>query len=464
MVKKNKINYFILAYMLLFLVLFVPLSNFSFNYAYASDSYYTSVLSDLQKDTNFNKDLYPVIEGDYTLKVIQIAESYNNELFVYVYQPSCSLQASSINISTAINENLSYKNYTLSIIDSSGVFFKYLVNGLKVKQDALRYYDISSIFRKFDKSIDNDTGNDNTIDEVVFEVAQLWTACTVNGEVSYVRTVTEVVTITDKYVGFLRYPESFWLTGKSCDSHFVAFSTDYDIDDLYEVDISFVTRTYKMTYDTGLLLDDSGVASICSGSYTYEYGEYVDNNETLSSDEETEVYTGIIFVTKHTWSRIESVSTFMADEDLTTSTINNVSDKQWILRFYESDYKQWADSLGSVVIYEYETGTRVSEVTILSLKFETNEEVYKLGVIDNKQSGDDVPDNEQLTFWGKIWKAILNFLNTYWWILLIILLPLIIILLSCFKFIKNFLIFIGKILFKILQVVWWIITAPFSLF
>ena len=59
-----------------------------FNVLAESEIEYTSVLEDLVKDENFNIEEYPVIEENYSLQVIQIAESEDNELFIYVYQPS----------------------------------------------------------------------------------------------------------------------------------------------------------------------------------------------------------------------------------------------------------------------------------------------------------------------------------------------------------------------------------------
>ena len=71
----------------------------------SAEETYSTVLSDLQKDPNFNIEEYPVVEGDYSLDVIAIAEGAEWELFVYVYQPSATLLATSINISTGIKAN-----------------------------------------------------------------------------------------------------------------------------------------------------------------------------------------------------------------------------------------------------------------------------------------------------------------------------------------------------------------------
>ena len=51
---------------------------------------YSEVLDDLKKDASFQESNYPERPTDYSLNIIQIAESVNKELFVYVYQPSAA--------------------------------------------------------------------------------------------------------------------------------------------------------------------------------------------------------------------------------------------------------------------------------------------------------------------------------------------------------------------------------------
>lgn len=130
-----------------FLTCFIPTT---MQYVSASsidvDAGYTDVLEDLQKDENFNESQYFVNMQDYSLKVIHIAESIDNELFVYVYQP-CSpnteLKATSVNISTEQDiNNPKPRNYGLTLLSSNGVFYKYKVKDFVVKTDSIRYYDI----------------------------------------------------------------------------------------------------------------------------------------------------------------------------------------------------------------------------------------------------------------------------------------------------------------------------------
>ena len=99
---------------------------------------YTDVMTDLQKDENFNPDDYPAVADNNTLFVITVAESENLQLFIYVYQPTYgheTLVASSINISTAINNKLNFVNYELTLLSQVGVFQKYVVNDFIVNSD-----------------------------------------------------------------------------------------------------------------------------------------------------------------------------------------------------------------------------------------------------------------------------------------------------------------------------------------
>lgn len=352
---------------------------------------YTSVLDDLKKDSTFNENDYKSIAKDYSLQVIQIAESSDGELFVYVYQASAEtkfLPATSINISTAINDSLQYKNYKLFLLNIEGVFCKYLVEDITVKADTVRYYDISSIFRKWDKSIDSGTPkyNENLIDEAAFEVGKLYTACTLNGEVTYACTYSETILVTEKYVGLIRYPDGFGLASyKQCDSHFVAFSTDKEIDRLIEADVYYVQKSVSRNYVFGQLNQESYGAA----EEKYAYLKYTDEASNPANG---------WFGHKYTWNRIESVSDFIENEGLNTEGLTDLKNKQWVLRFAETSYTTTSGRELSNI-----SSTEVSEVTILRLKFETDGKVYNLGVVDNKQTGDGKPDNNNTNgTWPKI--------------------------------------------------------------
>ena len=144
--------------------------------AYAAETAYTNVMDDLQKDEMFSLADYPDNAEDYSIQVEQIAESVNNELFIYTYQPSQKtkfLTATDINMSLS-NSADGTQLYDLVLLSSEGVFCKYKVKDFVVKsEDAVRYYNISAIYRAWDESIDDETGNDNTKDGVAFSVGKL---------------------------------------------------------------------------------------------------------------------------------------------------------------------------------------------------------------------------------------------------------------------------------------------------
>lgn len=367
--------------------------------AEAESATYTNVLEDLRKDSSFDTEHYPTNPGDTSLQVIQLAESADKELFVYVYQPSGAarnFKASSINISTTINDGVSFFNYKLEYLNSSGVFYKYLVKDLTVKDDAARYYVISSIFRPFDESIDKGASGGNTVTEVNYAVNRQYCFGEINGK-PYVNCVEiETIVVTDKFVGFVRYPDGFKLYYGACDGHFVAFNTDKPIEKLLEADVYYTTQGYSWSF-----------AVFVGESETF--GEKQENYAYLKYTDKVEHNGGGLFAGTYTWDRIQSVEDFIAGENLETiyhgavldvKTSSKLTDealaelkgKKWVLRFTETQY-----TATSGQNYANEYSTLVGDVTILRLKFETDGVTYNLGVIDNKQTGGKDPVNETET-------------------------------------------------------------------
>ena len=404
---------------------------------------YSGVIEDLKKDTSFKPENYPTKADDYSLQVIQLAESVNKELFVYVYQPSGktkNFKASSINISTTINDSISYLNYKLELLNSSGVFYKYKVKGLTVKNESVRYYAISSIYRPFDESIDIQSSGGNTVTEVNYAVNKQYCFGEINGK-PYVNCVDiETIVVTDKFVGFVRYPDGFKLYVGACDSHFVAFNTNKPMDKLLEADVYYTTQEYSSSW-----------AAFVGENETF--GDKADKYAYLKYTDKVEHTGGGWFAGTYKWDRIQTVDDFIKNEDreqifsgavidvkisskLTDGALNELKGKKWVLRFTETDYTLWSGQ-GSYGTFS----TIVGDVTILRLKFETDGITYNLGVIDNKQSGSKDPSNEtdidiSLNKRGKM-------------ILYLLMLILLIILLA-------------PILPYVLQAIVWIITLPFK--
>lgn len=425
--------------------------------AFADTSNGSSVIKDLTADKNFNFADYPEEIDDHSINVIQLAESVESDIFIYTYQPSgnkLNLRATTIRLSTETGDDIKPRDYKLTFLSSWDTLFKYKVEGLKVKADNVRYYDLTAIYRKWIKDIDDKTGNDNEINEVVYEVAQLWTVKTENGTVNYHRTASETITITDKYVDFLRYTEGYWLWRDACDSHYVAFSADYDIEKLYEAELYYVSR--------------SAIHFNSAWSESYKYGDKITNKVLLS-----EFDTGHTTVTglggyKHTWSRIQSVAEFKEKEKLTEEIERNLDGKQWVLRFADTDFEHHIDMSGYSGYTDFYT--EVSEVTILRLKFETDGKVYNLGVVDNKQTGDEIPGNEfesdSFNFWRYVWNCILKLFKgeasfvegavaVVALFICFMLLPALIIVLSVLF--PTF----GAVVKTILKGIWWVICLPF---
>lgn len=404
---------------------------------------YSGVMEDLKKDTSFKPENYPSKADDYSLQIIQLAESVNKELFVYVYQPSGKtkdFKASSINISTTINDSISYLNYKLELLNSSGVFYKYKVSGLTVKDESVRYYAISSIYRPFDESIDKQASGGNTVTEVNYAVNKQYCFGEINGK-PYVNCVDiETIVVTDKFVGFVRYPDGFKLYVGACDSHFVAFNTNKPMDKLLEADVYYTTQEYSSSW-----------AAFVGENETF--GDKADKYAYLKYTDKVEHTGGGLFAGTYKWDRIQTVDDFIKNEDreqifsgaiidvkisskLTDAALNELKGKKWVLRFTETDYTLWSGQ-GTYGTFS----TIVGDVTILRLKFETDGITYNLGVIDNKQSGSKDPSNEtdfdiSLNKRGKM-------------ILYLLMLILLIILLA-------------PILPYVLQAIVWIISLPFK--
>lgn len=374
-----KINKIALPIVLIFAFLCSLLVGVMPSVSFAEEST-ANVLEDLKKDNRFKESDYPVIIGDYSLKVIQIAESTNKELLIYVYQPAGNtrpLQAKSITMSRSI-DNYAPNNYKLTLLSRSGVFHKYKVENVKVNDDEVRYYDIYSILRAYDKNIDSNPTGDNTIVEVPYKVGKLWTVTSNENGVDYVCTDIETIEITDKYTGFIRYYNGWQLYRSSCDSHYVAFSTDKRIDKLMEAEVYYVQR--DVTEKVNL-----------TGKHP-TYGKPEDKTVIVRyTDCEVNNPVSGLFGHKYSWDRIETAGEFINNDKLSDEAKNKIADKEWVLSFIETDYKEGMMQGLSGISYNYYT--EVTDVMILRLKFETDGVVYNLGVVDNKQTGSLSPSN-----------------------------------------------------------------------
>ena len=444
----------------------------------------TSVLEDLQRDESFNLDNYPEKLNDYSLNVIQIAESAEGELFIYVYQPAARVKkivARYLNMSLSTTAD-NTKQYNLTLLNSQDVFQKYVVEGFEVSSEETRYYNISNILRPFDSEIDEEPAEGQTVTYLPNKVGQLWTLQTVNGQTTYAMLTSEVITITQKYVGYCIYDDGLQLgwgmSEEKTKAYFVAFDTDRPIDKLISADLIFFATSIK--------------CKICAHTeehghkYLYDfhdekyidYGTGIYNNTPLTITH-TQKFSNqgggnIRPANRYTWNRIRTTKEFLADNknkdyQLASAGEDNIANTKWVLNFYETQDKIKVDNywLNFSLLSRYTGVTdadcelnNVYDVEILRLEFETDGVTYNLGVIDNKQTGGNDPINYEVE--KDIFDLLASIFNIsrgqakliFAIILLVIFAPLLAVL---GYLIPPF----GKVLLWLLNGLWWLICAPY---
>ncbi len=398
----RRIVQMIIAVVILFCGVF-PLSGISTALAVESEVVYSDVLDDLHKDENFDESYYPEDDKDYSIQLIQIAESSAQELFAYIYQPggqALDLRASYIRISTNPKEAIEPKDYTLKHINSSGVFYKYLIEDFKVSSDDTRYYGVVQIMRPWIKDVDPSSGTDNEITQQPFSVQKQYTFGELNGKPFVREEHIDTIEVTDKFVGFCRYPEGgfeFSVTSEACDAHYVAFNTDRQIDKLIEADLQYSTQSVYDYFHT-----------VVGGSSGTVFGEIIKQPLLTITGEKVSYEGDGWWASKYSWNRIQTVDEFIAtekrhdvykavkfnkvvDTELTLDIEKELKGKySWVLRFVETDYTLQGTSMGYDQWY-----TNIEDVTILRLQFVTNGATYNLGVIDNMQSEPADPDKHK---------------------------------------------------------------------
>ncbi len=457
--KPFRIYYLVLSLILLLAILVGSREAFAF----AEETVYSDALDDLKQSESFNPDLYPqnnaADKADF-IRLIDIAESVDGELFVYCYQPVADdrIKASSINISLTSELNINPSNYPLELLNHNGVFYKYKVKNLKVSTLTVRYYVIPSILRYYVEEYDGTLSAGQSVSEVGIEVGEQFKFYVVNGKPAVNRKTIETITVVSKFVGYIRCDGGYYLGGVfKGDIHFVAFDTDRRIDQLLEAKVSFNTQEYKSSWKAGQ--DEKNTYS----AVTYEEVE-------LDYTQNVEYNGGGFFAATFKWNRIQSVDDFLALEneknskktyrynvqkdtspgiDFTDEARAEIKKQKWVLSFKETDYS-FMTSSGEMLAWINEESTLVTDVMILRLKFITDGLEYNLGVIDNKQSGSADP--------AGVGKPTLPDIfgdpdgGTPWWIWLIVTIVAIVLLIALLPFLPTIL----SVLFRAL---WWIIKG-----
>ena len=339
----------------------------------ANETIYTSVLTDLQQDKTFDVNDYPAKLEDYSLSVIQIAESSAGELFVYVYAPQGEkVVASEIRISTELDDNFAPKDYKLMRLSASGTLAKYIVVNFRVKYDAERYYSIIQIARPWNKAFGDKTpeGN-NTASTTAYAVEKLFTAKTTEKDVTYTEEHADAVEITSKYIGQAYYLNdgnvfvSDWTV-----SHVVIFSTNVRIDKIFDIDV-----TFDLYHCTGIVSEPWKYS--VSRKFVETISKTIYSDDTDSNNPVSHWW---VKRKKFTWNSIQSTNEFAKEFDTDEETTALLQKEQWVLRVHTSDFHYTATG-------NYGDWYETREITLLRIHYIANGNVYNLGVVDNKQSG-----------------------------------------------------------------------------
>lgn len=439
--------------------------------AFAEERVYTNVLADLQKDESFSVINYPEISDQKdelfgVIQVIQVAESESGELYLYTYQPSNKakqLLATEINMS--LSESVDGTSlFPLTLLNTNGVFCKYLVCGVVISSDTVRYYNISSVFRDWDKDIDGESSNDNIKNEKAFGVGKVFKAETVDGKITYFCKDVDVIEILNPYVGYLVYRDAYGWADMFFESypytnvHFIAFDTDLSVDKLEEADVSYFTQPYTWK----------------SLKNEYTYGQKSDK-QYLTITGESEGGANISngwFHDYYTWKRIQSTTEFCDTVTLDSAALAEVKKTKWVLLFLETPFR--VSEKTTLAGHETtEEGTRVTEVTILRLKFVTAGKTYNLGTVSDKVTGSINPVGgvkekswlDLLCEWlesvtgvpARVWKIIICALP------FLILLPILAAVFPVFGNVLSIVVqAIGKAFVWLCKGVFWLICLPFK--
>lgn len=360
--------------------------------ARAQEVTYSNVLDDLKKDPSFDPSDYPDKPDDYSLKVIQIAEGKNGELFLYVYQPIFPYRndkASYINIAFQDQRDptadLKYERRSLTFLNSNGALCKYLINDCYVSDDTIRYYSVASIYRPYIEGVDMSYEAIDSKQHSAFAVGKLWSACVYNNELSYGCFDIDTVDVEITASGDVYYKDGLQgLYLSACNSHYFAFKVEnYSITDIFDADITYDLIPYSHTVLSDPKIDDS--------------------RETISKDSET-IYksqevtfepTGL-FGKKATWKRIQTVTEFLTDvkaqnKEFESCELEDINAAQFVFRVAETDYFTTLDYVDGNHLYRY---YRLANSGVLRLHFATADGVYNLGAVSDLVGTDGMSDTK----------------------------------------------------------------------
>ena len=417
----------------------------------AEELTYSNVLDDLQKDPTFDAAAYLDKPDDVSVQLIQIAESEDGQLFLYVYQPAndtIDLKCTSVSISVGFSSNgqgLSPQLYDLILVSTEGVFDKYLVNGFSLPDEAERYYNIVQILREFNAAVDPESDKTEYKDTVCkgYSVGQQWCAYTLNDKLVYEMNTFSTVELeikmssTIKVDGGAQFGNLFGY-GESVESHFIVFNCEqYQIKHIYDATLHCKSRLYSQT---------SYVWGLWEGDRSYPNGEDYSEEYIKLSDKEPPVIVEApgLASKEYTFNRIMTVAEFkenLQNEDVSydEDAVSQLKDNQWVFSYSETMLEVLGEPGDLSKVYN---GTE-AVATILQIHFiDVSGNTYDLGVVSDtvKSTGTlGVGGGTDLEELKKDFEYILS-------IVMIILcaIPVIMVLIMLFPFFKS----LGKLIWQ----------------
>lgn len=388
---------------------------------------YTNVLDDLSKDDSFDSTKYPSIDPNDVkeslnndvdsddikfFEVIGLAEGYNNELYIYVYNPTRSENFSynATSILLYSSENANPKTFTpiefnLKLLSTSFTLDKYLVEDFKISSESNRYYNLVEINRPFIENFDNKSEN-SEINDISIGIGQQWHCYYYNNELIYECGYLETLRLEITYHGSLFFENGFQLKNlllcksKRMMSYFVSFNCEnYVIEHIYDADVKF-NILYCEEYE---VFDDDEITSIPNGTILYPNGETPIPKDLTLNDTDTVTFDGKgLFSKTYNWNRISSSKDFISNfekqggvfaEECKT-VLNN---SEWVFAYFETEHELLEvydhTEYMNIEHYNLHKYNKVSSFDILRISFiDINGKYYNLGVVADKTTADSIVD------------------------------------------------------------------------
>lgn len=469
MIKKQVKNSYICVLLVLLLLVTMLVSGWCILPAFADTEQYTSVLDDLQADSAFNISDWDNTQLHPDTELMQIAESVDRQLFIYVHIVGDDLGFEKIVFNTSmVFSELDFRSYDIELVSSESGFYKYIVKDYKTPQDDYHTYSIT----RLEYPVDSPVQGTQQITYEYFPVEQIWTVRKNGSKVEYSYEYLKTIQITDKYVGshndgvedyLLDTQYSSWT-----DTFYIAFSTDLLMENLIEAQIEYTMN-----------VSIAGGKVISYGDPTKPINVVINCDQVSQFEQDTKATWWIVSwktgTEKRTFKSILKPDDFKKNTGITVPKRKDGSSFDWVVTFYNHTYH--FDWPGEKVTSWFVPG----DATILRLKYETDGVCYNLGVLDNRTTyiPPKLKFGGSMSFWQYVWNCIVklfkgtaDFIETVVAVAAIFvavaLLPILLFVISLLSpsfgaVMKTILKCIGKALKWLLKGLWWLISAPFRL-